>query len=93
MEMRRGGNDMAVLSAADVSAAGDGLQGDPRDVRPEHDALLYPIAEAAALLGISRSNLYCLMRAGEVRSVRIGSRRLIPRTALESFVDTLPEAS
>lgn len=92
MEIGRGENDMTVLSTADVSAVGDGLQGDPRDVRPEH-ALLYPIADAAALLGISRSNLYCLMRAGEVRSVRIGSRRLIPRTALESFVDTLPEAS
>lgn len=92
MEMRRGENDMAVLSTAEVTAVGDGLQGDPKGARPEH-ALLYPIADAAALLGISRSNLYCLMRAGEVRSVRIGSRRLIPRTALESFVDTLPEAS
>ena len=92
MELRRGESDMAVLSTADVTVVGNGLQGDPTGARPE-PALLYPIADAAALLGISRSNLYCLMRAGEVRSVRIGSRRLIPRAALESFVETLPEAS
>lgn len=56
-------------------------------------SLLYPVAEAAALLGISRSNLYCLLRQGKVSSVRIGSRRLVPRAALESFVATLPVAS
>ena len=92
MKLGRGENHMAVLNTADATVVGDGLQGDPGSVRPG-PALLYPIADAAALLGISRSNLYCLMRAGEVRSVRIGSRRLIPRTALESFVETLPEAS
>lgn len=92
MELRRGEDDMAVLSTADVTVVGNGLQGESTGARPEA-ALLYPIADAAALLGISRSNLYCLMRAGEVRSVRIGSRRLIPRAALESFVETLPEAS
>jgi excisionase family DNA binding protein len=54
--------------------------------------LLYPMAEAAALLGISRSNVYQLLRDGRLTSVRIGSRRLIPRASLESFVDGLTAA-
>ena len=54
--------------------------------------LLYPMAEAAAMLGISRSNLYGLLRAGRLCSVRIGSRRLIPRASLETFVESLATA-
>jgi excisionase family DNA binding protein len=56
-------------------------------------ALLYRISDAASLLGISRSNVYHLLNEGRLTSVRIGSRRLIPRAALESFVECLPEAS
>lgn len=56
-------------------------------------ALLYPVAEAAALLGIGRTNVYYLMNDGKLSSVRIGSRRLIPRAALLAFVEGLAEAS
>ena len=55
-------------------------------------ALLYPVSEAAQLLGIGRTNVYYLMNDGKLASVRIGSRRLIPRAALESFVAELPAA-
>jgi excisionase family DNA binding protein len=56
-------------------------------------ALLYRVTEAAVLLGISRTNVYYLMNDGRLGSVRIGSRRLIPRAALESFVEGLAQAS
>ena len=56
-------------------------------------AMLYPVAEVAALLGIGRTNVYYLMNDGKLGSVRIGSRRLIPRTALVAFVEGLAEAS
>ena len=56
-------------------------------------ALLYPLTDAAALLGISRTNVYHLLKAGRLTSVRIGSRRLIPRTSLEAFVEGLATTS
>jgi len=41
------------------------------------------IPEAAVLLGVSRSTIYNRLRTGELRSVRIGRRRLIPSEELE----------
>ncbi len=55
--------------------------------------LLYKVSKAAELLGISRTNVYYLMDDGQISSVRIGKRRLIPRTALDEFVSGLLEAS
>lgn len=66
----------------------DFLVGDGRE-----PALLYRVSDAAAMLGISRTNVYHLMNDGLIGSVRIGSRRLIPRSALESFVNGLAAAS
>ena len=44
------------------------------------------VEEAARLLGLGRSNLFKLMESGELRSVKVGSRRLVPRRALEEFL-------
>jgi excisionase family DNA binding protein len=45
--------------------------------------------EAAQALGISRSLLYELLRSGRLESVRIGSCRRVPLSALSDFVDRL----
>jgi excisionase family DNA binding protein len=37
------------------------------------------IVEATRLTGLSRSTIYELIRAGRLRSVKVGRRRLIPR--------------
>ena len=50
------------------------------------DPLLLAPAEAARALGIGRSKLYELMREGRIRSVRIGTCRRVPATALDEFV-------
>lgn len=76
---------------AETSNGGRGL-GSPHGATGEA-ALLYPVAKAAALLGIGRTNVYYLMNDGKLGSVRIGSRRLIPRAALLAFVEGLAEAS
>ena len=55
--------------------------------------LLYTIPEAAKMLGIGRTNVYQLMNDGHLRFVKIGKRRLVPRSVLEVFVDELLEAS
>lgn len=45
--------------------------------------LLLRVAEAAALLSVSRSSLYQLIASGEVRVVRLGRTVRIPRQELE----------
>ena len=57
---------------------------DNHDSRPE--PLLYPVSEAARMLGIGRTNLYKLMDEGQITSVRIGHRRLVPRSAIDEFI-------
>jgi excisionase family DNA binding protein len=55
------------------------------DVRP----VLHSVPEAAGALGIGRSLLYELLAAGEIASVSIGRRRLIPADALAAYVERL----
>jgi excisionase family DNA binding protein len=40
------------------------------------------VHEAAAFTGLGRTYLYALMERGELRYVKAGKRRLIPRTEL-----------
>ncbi len=53
------------------------------------DKLLLTPHEAAQMLGIGRSKLYQLMRAGTVASVRIGSCRRIPAASLPDLIAQL----
>jgi len=45
--------------------------------------LCISVPEAAKLLGISRNNAYELVKRGELPSIRLGKRKLIPKVALE----------
>jgi excisionase family DNA binding protein len=49
--------------------------------------LLLTVAEAAAILKISRSKTYELIASGEIESVTIGRSRRIPTSALVAFVE------
>lgn len=51
------------------------------------DRLTYTVDEAADLLGISRSLAYELVRLGELPSLRLGRRILIPRRAVHELVE------
>jgi excisionase family DNA binding protein len=60
--------------------------------------LLYSIPEAATMLGLSRSTLYLLIQTRQLKTRRIGRRRMIPKAALEAFIKsdhttTSPSAS
>ncbi len=50
--------------------------------------LLTP-ADTAKRLGISRTTLYELLRAGQLKSVKIGSSRRIPLETIEDYVTEL----
>ena len=44
------------------------------------------VEEAAAYLSLSRGSAYQAIRAGEIPSIRIGRRLLVPRAALEAML-------
>jgi excisionase family DNA binding protein len=53
---------------------------------------LLSIDEAAATLNIGRTLLYSLLLRGDIQSVKIGNRRLIPASALDSYIALLCES-
>ena len=55
-------------------------------MKPDKDAAVYTIEEAARLLGIGRSTAYEAARRGEIPTIRIGRRLLVPKIALESLL-------
>lgn len=48
------------------------------------EKLTYTVEEAGALLGIGRNSAYEGVKSGDIPSIRIGNRILVPRTALEA---------
>jgi excisionase family DNA binding protein len=54
---------------------------------------LIPVEEAARLLGIGRSTTYDLIRSGQLRSVKIGKRRLVPAFAVDEAIERLSQES
>jgi excisionase family DNA binding protein len=54
---------------------------------------LNSIKEIVARSGLSRSTLYEEMDSGRLKSVKVGSRRLIPESAFIDFIDNLIGAS
>lgn len=48
--------------------------------------LTYTVEEVARKLGICRNSAYAAVESGDIPSVRIGRRRLVPRAALERLL-------
>ena len=55
--------------------------------------VLYRVDEAAEALRISRSVIYELIRSGQLRTVKVGRRRLVPVLALDDYVASLGVAA
>ena len=53
---------------------------------------LNTITQTADRLGICRANLYNLLNSGDLRSVKIGRRRLVPEQAIADFITALEAA-
>ena len=49
--------------------------------------LVLSVKEARGQLGLSRGLMYEALRTGQIPSIRIGRRILIPRAALERLLD------
>ncbi len=48
--------------------------------------VVYRVEEAAQALRISRDGIYELIRSGRLKTIKVGSRRLVPLMALDLFV-------
>lgn len=55
--------------------------------RPEIEAVLVTVEEAAKMLAVGRTVCYGLIRRGELRSVVIGRARRVPKAAVQEFVE------
>jgi len=53
--------------------------------KPER--LGFRVEEAAEAIGVSRDLIYDLIRTGELRSLKVGRRRIISRQAIEDFMN------
>jgi excisionase family DNA binding protein len=75
-------DERAIRAAADglATALIDAL--DHEVARTERVDRLYSIADACRLLGIRRTALYGLIARGEVRSLKVGGRRLVSGHAI-----------
>jgi excisionase family DNA binding protein len=51
------------------------------------ERLVYSVAEAGELLGISRAFAYELVARGELPVIRLGRRRLVPKVALVALIE------
>ena len=60
-----------------------------KNLRSSYDghSPLLGVSQVAAILGISRSRAFALMRAGEIPSLRIGERIYVPRESLLMQID------
>jgi excisionase family DNA binding protein len=52
-------------------------------------ARLNSVEATVERLGVGRSTVYGLMGSGELRSVKVGKRRLVPEAALIDFIAKL----
>lgn len=59
-------------------------------IAPVGERLVLTVEEAATLLGISRAFAYEAVNRGEIPSIRIGRRVLVPKVALERLVGQTP---
>ncbi len=64
-----------------------------RQVEVQAEAVVYRVEEAAEALRLSRSVVYELIRSGRLRTVKQGSRRLVPVAALTEYVDSLGDGA
>jgi len=57
------------------------------------ERLMYSVDETIQTTGLGRTKVYELLATGELPSVKVGRRRMIPAAALQEFVaDLLAEA-
>jgi excisionase family DNA binding protein len=55
--------------------------------RSDNDRVAYSPSEVASRLGVTRQHIHNLIARGEIPSVKLGRRRLIPGALVDRFYD------
>ncbi|SFN28479.1 helix-turn-helix domain-containing protein [Dokdonella immobilis] len=63
-----------------------------QQIEPTNTPLANKVPQACARLGIGRTALYELLKAGALRSIKVGTRTLIPESELLKFIDQRMQA-
>lgn len=50
------------------------------------------IEDTALQLGIGRTSVYALIKSGQLGSVKLGRRRVVPATAIEAMITRMQDA-
>jgi excisionase family DNA binding protein len=79
--------DALAFAAGENTTVASGTAGGVGAVAPVEKRLVFTVEEAAQLLGISRSFAYEAVQRGEIPSMRIGRRILVPKAALQRFLN------
>jgi excisionase family DNA binding protein len=58
---------------------------------PDPPRALLSVEEAADVLSIGRTSMYGYLKAGLVRSVKLGHRRFVPADAIAAYIKRLSE--
>ena len=83
--LRSGGRPIAVLVAIGPDAHAPALPDrEPRDQFEEHR--LFTVERAGEDLSVSRDAVFTLIASGQLRSIKIGASRRVPRLALVEYV-------
>ena len=61
----------------------------PGDRQADEPSLTLTVSQAARLLGISRALAYDLVRTGEIPSIRLGRRIVVPRRVVTEFIEAV----
>ena len=51
------------------------------------EKMVYSVIEVASLLGISKSLAYTLVKKGEIPSIKLGTRVVIPKVRFQAYLD------
>ncbi|MBT1193372.1 excisionase family DNA-binding protein [Rhodococcus kroppenstedtii] len=54
---------------------------------------LFSVQEGMSRTGLGRSSFFNKIASGEIRSVKVGKRRLIPDTAIDEYIERLESQS
>ena len=79
------------LSSAEVHMSIQSCDLGQDDVQPcpgGTERLTYTVDEAGRLLGISRNSAYQRAAEGQLPTIRLGRRLLVPKAALDRLLDT-----
>lgn len=57
---------------------------------PPPERATYSVIEAGKVLGLSRNSMYAAVRCGQIPIVKIGSKMLVPKVAIERLLSIGP---